>query len=388
MRFHCVVFGLLLGLATVPAGPGARAASDAFTLRGVRVDITADTAAAAREAAHAQGQAEAFQRLLGRLLPQSELSRMPPLAPEQVVEYVKDFEVADERTSDVRYLAAITVRFNETAVRRFLADNGLAHAETLSKPVVVVPVFGTLEAPRLWEESNPWWAAWATRSPDGGLVPLIVPLGDLGDIGAVDAGQALNGEVEPLRVLATRYGAADVLITQAVQVGDPELGPVSLQVGTSRVGQRQQSTTIETFLQGADEDLPTLYARASEVVAAAVQEDWKQRNLLRPGEARRITVAVPLNGLDEWLKIRRRLDGVAGVQRSEIVTLSRTRGELDISFVGNEQQLVLAMAQSDLDLAFDDTGSWLLRISGATLPAANTAAPGAKAPANSAPVRE
>ena len=97
---------------------------------------------------------------------------------------------------------------------------------------------------------------------------------------------------------------------------------------------------------------------------------------------------MPLSGLDEWLKIRGRLDGVAGVQRSEVVTLSRKRGELDISFVGNEQQLVLAMAQSDLDLAYDESGNWLLRISGAALPAPNTPATDATAPSSSAPAKE
>jgi hypothetical protein len=258
----------------------------------------------------------------------------------------------------------MTVRFNPAAVRRFLADNELAHAETQSKPVVVVPVFGPAELARVWEEGNPWWAAWATRPPGGGLVPLIVPLGDLSDIGTLNAGQALSGDMAALGRLAERYGAEDLLITQAVVQGDPELGPVALQVGTSRLGRRQQNTTIETFGQAEGEDLAQLYARAVETVAEGVQEDWKQRNLLRPGLAQRITVAVPFEGLEDWLKIRRLLQGVAGVQRSDIVALSRTKGEIDISFVGDEQQLVLAMAQSDLELFVDDTLGWQLRLAG------------------------
>jgi uncharacterized protein DUF2066 len=365
MRFHRAACAALIGFFLISGARGVLGAPEAFTVRGVLVDVTADAATAARDAAHAQGQVEAFGRLMARLLPRGELIGMQPVAPDRVVEFVSDFEVANERTSDVRYLAEITVRFNEDAVRRFLASNNLAHAETLSKPVVVVPVFGAAGAARLWAEENPWWAAWATRPPDGALVPLIVPLGDLGDIGTVNAGQALNGEMEPLNQLARRYGANDVLITQAIQQGDPALGPVTLQIGTSRFGRRQQNTTIETFIQGQEEDLLALYTRAAEVVAQDVQEDWKQRNLLRPGQALRVTVAVPVSGLDEWLKIQRSLSGVAGVARSEVVTLSRTHGELDISFVGNEQQLVLAMSQSDLDLSYDEAEGWLLRVAGA-----------------------
>ncbi len=378
MRFHSAASAVLVGIFLVTAARGVLGAPEAFIVRGILVDVTAEAATGARDAAHAQGQAEAFQRLMARLLPRDELAGMQPIEPGRVVEFVSDFEVAAERTSDVRYLAEITVRFNEEAVRRFLASNGLAHAETQSKPVVVVPIFGAADSPRLWEEGNPWWAAWATRPPGGGLVPLVVPLGDLGDIGAVNARQALSGEMEPLNGLARRYGADDVLITQAIQQGDPALGPVTLQIGTSRFGRRQQNTTIETFVQAEGEDLLALYARAADIVSEGVQEDWKQRNLLRPGQAQRITVAVPLSGLNEWLKIRRSLGGVAGVQRSDVVTLSRTRSEVDISFVGDEQQLVLAMAQSDLDLSYDEAEGWLLRVTGAPVP--NTSAPSAPAP--------
>jgi hypothetical protein len=354
--------------ALIGGASNSQAASEVFTVRGVSVDVTAQTAAQARDEALLQGQVEAFNRLLARILPREAMIRVPPLEPGQVLDYVSDFAVDNERTSDVRYLADLTVRFNDQSLRSFLAANDLAHAETLSKPVVVLPVFGPADTARLWEEGNPWWAAWAARLPAGGLVPLIVPLGDLGDIAATNASQALSGDMESLNRLAGRYGAENMLVTQAIQIGDPELGPVSLQIGTSRLGQRQQGTTIETFVQLEDEDLPGLYARAAEAVADNVQEDWKQRNLLRPGLARKITVAVPLSGMDNWLKIKRSLNRVAGVQRSDIVTLSRTRGELDISFVGDEQQLVLAMAQSDLDLQYNEAEGWLLRVAGAAPP--------------------
>lgn len=365
MRFHLLFPALVAALFLAGGAARAQGTPEVFAVRGVPVDVTAETAAAARETAHAQGQAQAFNLLLARLLPAAELIRAPAPEPGQVVEYVADFEVADERTSDVRYLASMTVRFNPAAVRRFLTDNGLSHAETQSKPVVVVPIFGPADSARLWEEGNLWWAAWATRPPGGGLVPLIVPLGDLSDIGTLNAGQALGGDTAALGRLAERYGAEDLLITQAVLQGDPELGRVSLQVGTSRLGRRQQNTTIETFTQFEDEDLEALFARAAAAVAEGVQEDWKQRNLLRPGLAQRVTVSVPFAGLEDWLKIRRLLQGVAGVQRSDIVALSRTQGEIDISFVGDEQQLVLAMAQSDLELTFDEIQGWRLRLAGA-----------------------
>ena len=220
---------LLLALLVAGLGSGlalaqARVDFNVFTVRGIEVDVTAKTAAAAREAALAEGHVMAMQKLLARLLPREELTRVTPLKAEQVVGFVKDFEVAAERTSDVRYLASLTFRFKPDAVRGLLRNDGLVHAETRSKPVLVLPVFGAVGKARLWEETNPWWKVWAQRQPEDWLVPLIVPLGDLGDISAIDADQALEGDMERLSAIAARYGAQDVLITQAVLLGDPTLG--------------------------------------------------------------------------------------------------------------------------------------------------------------------
>ena len=151
---------------------------------------------------------------------------------------VQDFSVAGERTSSVRYLADLTFRFRPSAVRSYLQQQGVAFAETRSKPVLVVPIYGAAGQAVLWEEPNPWRATWATREPDDGLVPLSVPLGDLNDVSSIDAEQALDGDRARLSALARRYGAEDVLINQLVLAGDPLAEQATLQVIASRHGRR------------------------------------------------------------------------------------------------------------------------------------------------------
>jgi Uncharacterized protein conserved in bacteria (DUF2066) len=369
-----------LGAALAPGNGNARV--DVFTVSDVEVDITADTAAAAREAAHAEGHVLAMQRLLARLLPREELARMRPLELTEILEYVRDFEVDDERTSDVRYLARLTFRFKSDAVRNLLRSEGLLFAETQSKPVLVLAVYGPAGEALLWEDGNPWARAWALRQRGEGLVPLQVPLGDLGDVASVDANQALSGDRERLATLATRYGTEDVLVTQAVLSGDAESGLATLQVGSSRIGTQQLQTMLASYTQKLGETLEELLTRAANAVDADVQEAWKQRNLLRPGSERRIVVSVPIAGLADWLEVKRRLGGVAAVQKSEVTLISRTRTEVDLTFVGDEQQLVLALAQRDLSLTLNPVSGWQIRLSEAraaasapTTPALTTLAP-------------
>lgn len=366
-----LTLGILLAVANSAVGPrGAEAGSHVFTVTGVQVDVTAETAAAAREAAHAEGHVKAMAKLLARLLPRAELGSLRPFEAPQILAYVQDFSVGHERTSDVRYLAELIFRFRPEPVRELLRYNGLQHAETMSKPVVVLPIFGAGDEAVLWGEANPWWAAWAVRPPGGWLVPLIVPLGDLGDLAAVDAARALNGDAEALGAIARRYGAEDVLVTQSVLLGDPVADLASVQVGTARLGRYAQPTTVDTYRQPVGGTVEDLLALAAEAVDAALQETWKQGSLLNPGSQSQIAVTVPANQLAELLEVKRRLVGVAAVRSTEVTALSLSKTEMAITFVGGEAQLVLAMAQSDLNLALNPGTGWELRLAGSVMPAA------------------
>ena len=124
----------LLGIAGARAG-------DIFQITGVDVDVTAETAAMAREQALRDGETRAFQRLLERLTLRVDHGHLPHLGVREIEGYVKDFSIAEEKTSAVRYLARLNVRFKAERVRRLLTESGLPFAETPSKPVLVLPVY-------------------------------------------------------------------------------------------------------------------------------------------------------------------------------------------------------------------------------------------------------
>lgn len=361
---------LVLGLAALaPTGPRpAAAAGDIFTVQDVPVDVTGESAAGARETALARGHRKALRRLLERLVPRDLLDRVPELPQERLVAMVRDFEVKNERTSTVRYLADLTFRFKPAAVRGFLRNRSIPFAETRSKPVLVLPVYGAAGDAALWQEPNPWRMVWARRAEQPGLVPLIVPLGDLGDMRTVTAQEALRGEAGKLDAIAARYDASDVLVTQALPAGDAAAGNASVQVITRRHGTPgQERTVVDSLRQVEDETLEGLLARAADAVAEDVEEAWKQANLLRFESRRSLDVMVPLDGLEAWLEVRRRLRDVAFIGSMNLTAMSRRRAELEITYYGERDQLDLALAQSDLRLepVEDGPAEWRLRPAGA-----------------------
>jgi len=339
-------------LAVLLAAPSVRAqVPDVFSVGGVPVDVTAQSAAAARERGLAEAEVEAYRRLMARLVLDADRPRVPRLQRAEVSRLVRDFSVVDEKTSSVRYLAKLTYRFRPDAVRALLQDNGVAFAETPSKPVLVLPILRRSGTDFLWEP-NPWLQAWRDLPPSEGLVPLVLPLGDLTDIAAVSKEQALRGDMSALGATASRYGAADALVAVAEVADDALTGRSRLAVTMTRYGSTPDPQPYQnTFVLAPGDKLESVMARAVTALADETQDRWKRNNRLTAGVASVTAVTVPLSGLPDWLDVRKRLRGVAIIQQVEVVLLSRAEARLNLHYLGDLDQLVLALEQADLNLS-------------------------------------
>src|ERR1700732_4905219 len=120
---------LLLG-AVLLIGP-ALAEEEAFSAT-VKVDATADGAAAAREVARIDGQRRALAAVIEHLSGSSE-TKPPKLDDKAITDMVDSFEVTNERMSAVRYIADYTFHFRPSKVRRLVRVVETPPAENGSK---------------------------------------------------------------------------------------------------------------------------------------------------------------------------------------------------------------------------------------------------------------
>lgn len=343
----------LLLVAVLMATPPAFAAHDAFAVRGVEVDVTAANVAAAKEQALAEAQRVAFRRLIDRLTVATDTGRLPNADPTQ---YVRDFAIEHERSSTVRYIASLTVRFNATAVRKLLRDAGIHYAEARPRAVVVVPVFKGKDGRMvLWDDPNPWRAAWYAQGT-GGLVPVLVPQGDVIDTTTISAEQAMAFDDARLEAMAQRYRTPDVLVAAAAIAPAGNQIDVSLR-GTPGVPRLYEAKSFE-LPEGAAPD--AVLRQVAAELTAAMDAAYKQGNLLQFDRAATISTLVPLSGLEEWLMVRQRLSHVTQVRRFEVVSLSRQEAALVLHIVGDQEQVRTALAGAGLALEWGD-GYWLMR---------------------------
>lgn len=322
-----------------------------YTVSGLRLDETSESAAAAREIALAKGQIQAFQRVIDRIVPKSELARVPEPTPAVLVEVISGIEVEDEKTSPVRYLANMTVRFNTGAVRRLLREANIPFTETVGDPLVILPVYRAAGTVQLWDEANSWLRSWQGLPSLDGLLPLIVPKGDSEDIAVISPEQALNGDERRLGAIAERYKAKGSVLAVAALRRDNASGTPVLEVALSRFGDVEgPSTSVLSFAAEPGMTVDALLETAAGKLRDELVEGWKNNHLIRFGERKDLVAVVPLSGLAAWIDLRRRIPRIASVEKAELLSLTLNEATVRFTYFGSEEQLALAFAEQDMEL--------------------------------------
>jgi hypothetical protein len=125
---------------------------------------------------------------------------------------------------------------------------------------------------------------------------------------------------------------------------------------------------VRTFAAAGDESLDQLLRRAAAVLAQQVEDDWKRDNLLQFGRPAVLAVTVRIKSLGDWLVVRKRLTGVAVIRRADLALLSRAVVRINLHYIGESDQLTLALEQADLTLS-READEWILGLR----PASSTA---------------
>lgn len=407
---HRAVFGpaALCGLLAaaglaLSAEPASAVTGDVYTVSRVAVDATGADEVSAKQAGVAGAKQEAFATLFERLTVARDADRLPQLSPDRLEFLIRDVSFDAEKFGGGRYLAELTIRFQPDAVRALLRREGVAYAETEARPLVVVPVWRALGgAAVLWSGPNPWLDAWMAAPPPEGLAPLIAPLGDLGDIAAIDVEAALARDQAALAALAAQHGAGGAAVavaepapdgasvTVAIDVAAPGWSPVSVvtsfppeppasavgePVGPSdsadTAGAPDSADTAgapDSEAAGGEADPETaLYRAAVDGVADLLEEAWTRDNLLRFDlGATVLTLSAPLTGIDDLVAVRRGLEASAPVKRVALARTTIREAAFEVEYVGDIYQFQNALLQNGLTLSLtEDASAWSLRRAGA-----------------------
>lgn len=407
----------LLVLAAALAGLSAAhaAGDDVFVVPRVTVQAQADSATAAKNIAQREGRRKAMEILLRRLTIEDDWPYLPrvgadmnaegaidagrnviPLSDDTLEDLESGFEVYNEKSSARTYRAFITYRFKPASVRRLLREAGIPYSEAQTRTALVLPVLQTENGIYLWEENNPWMAAWKVRPYNNELTPMAAPLGDLEDSAVISAREALALNTEALARMAERYSVSQVIVAHAYlqQAGDEHKLRVRLINGFRESAELENTGDIMTGVSadGAEEfggalqgpatnnfnpakvgdvlaeawftrpagNFPQLAEEAIEVVIAKHAKPWKEQTLIDHTEAALLEASAYFRSLDEWAKIRAALISTPLVGSVQVRSLSRYGAEMLVRAYGDPDKLIVAMEAQGLVLWTEDGERWMV----------------------------
>jgi hypothetical protein len=239
------------------------ASSGSFEVTGVKVDVAAPTAQAARSGAWRLAQRKAFAQLSRRL------GRGGATVSDGTLDsIVAGILVEQEQVGPKRYIATLGVLFDRARAASLLGVS--AYAER-SPPMLVIPVEYDGGSGRVFESRSPWQEAWARFRTGNSSVDYIRPSGTGPDPLLLTVGQIGRPGRGWWRTIIDQYGASDVLIPvvrlQRQWPGGPVIGMFQARWGPDnrllgsfvlRVG---NADGLPQLLDAGVKRLDALYAR-------------------------------------------------------------------------------------------------------------------------------
>ena len=310
-------------------------AGDAYTVGGVPVDASADTAIAAQTKAIRDGQMRAAQRLVDRLTFESERQgkSVPPVTAEDATRMIRSMGVGNERRSSNRYIGDITVAFVPSRVRDYIRSRDLTLFDTQTRERVIVP----LENGRPVPADHPWSVALADPALQHGLTPLRFP--DINALGtALDLNALARGNEDAVAQAASFTNGRQFLLAD-ISGRTVTLRDVDADTGT-----------VESLGRVSGADLPA----AARAIPRKLEADWKagNRQLTDASGLIRQPVTVLFGSLGDWQVLQRALSTSSRVRAADLEALSRTGASMTLTVLGEPTALAGELRAKGITLGY------------------------------------
>ena len=348
MRFS-VLFSALVALALLAVPAAAQKSGDLYTVSDIHVDVSARSSTEAFTTAIAGGRPEAFQILFRRLTQQKDWGRQPSLDAAGLLRLSRGYNVANERRSTTRYVADVTYIFNPDAVGRLLRGANIAFTtQAPSSRVLVIPM-----APNV---SGGGWANTlaAPAAQASAMVPYSLPSAD--DLRAMAQLNFDGAQWSDVAAAVTREHANGAALVQAIYAK----GKITLNIRLLAPNQAPTKTSVDVPMPGT---VGTAYPAAASAALAAIDDLWKARVTIDPGQRGRLTVDMRIASLEQWGEAQAALSATPLVTNVTLIAMDPGYARMVIAYNGTADQLRDALGAAHLTLT-NRGGQWMLASGG------------------------
>ncbi|MCF6217010.1 MAG: DUF2066 domain-containing protein [Emcibacter sp.] len=330
-----------------------------YTIYNISMDETAATSRRASLAALRKAERIALDKLFRKIIREEDQARLPELSPGQITEIVSGIEIANEKSSHVRYMADFTVHFSRAKIYNFLSVLQIPFAETLSNGVSILTLLEKDGATILWEKNNDWRKAWEAYDTVNNLVPVRIIAPSLAHRMAITAWQAKNGDISLLQKFAEQKNIRHLYVMNARVIYDFSHNKNMIElviIGNDGNKTVHKNIVVEgaTVTETGRDELSELYNEAIKKATYWLDNRWKEKVMIHFDSSSHLTVDIHFNQSEDWFEIKKRLENISLIRNMVIKRMTTHKAMVEMEHSGDVEQITLALDQKDLELVRDE----------------------------------
>lgn len=332
-RSFVAIVLFVLGVANL-----AYAADERFAVE-VDVDVTDVNASVARERAMSEANRAAFLEVAKRVTTAEGATRLAAMTDAQLINFIKEVSVIEEKTSNVRYIASLQVVLNEKMLKDYMKEREIPLLIPSTSRVLVIPVFRAFptDRPLLWESNNQWKQAWDEVS---GTRFVSMPANGT-NYSIIDADKAIALDGLALDKLQRANGVDDVYVLDAVYDG---IEGLKINVN-SYSGDRKTIKVNGNRSLGAE-----LFKQAVLQVQSQIEQNLKQQSVQEDSAQADVVVIFDYGALREWVVAEAQLRDIPYVKNIQVQAMTGNRVQFKLTFVGSSDKLLYAVRSKSYNL--------------------------------------
>ncbi len=320
------------------------AAANLYQVANVPIAAEVGTAMEARDIAIANGQVDAFWVLLRKMVQSDDLTKLPLVGQDEVVNFVQNVSLSDEKTTATKYMASMTVTFKPRAVQDFLTENQVPFLVQAPPTALVVPVYRHGADVWLVEADSPVYTALRNVVSANGLFEWVLPESDPDTAEMIRAAWSAP-ESDLWRDILSGVGVGRVFLWEVIQAG-PTVAVMTRALPAEQDG--WDRIAFQTIVPSGDigAAVPALFARTESLLEKAWRAA-KTNNLETPNV---FWITVPITSVAEWVNIRQKLSKAGFLDGLEVRGFRPREALAALRFKGTGEQLDEKLRQIGLQV--------------------------------------
>lgn len=324
--------GFLLFFLTIAAF-NVYAAEERYSIE-VNVDVTDENASVAQEKAMNEANRAAIIAVAQKLTTQEGVNKFVSMTNEQLVNFIKEVSLIEEKRSPIRYMASLKVVLNEDVLKQYMKERNIPLV-TQGEKIIIIPIFREFssDSPMLWENANLWKQAWDTQDSNGVIRLVSIPTSGT-NYSIMDGNKALRMDGEALDKLMRLNGADDVYVLDATYNGIEGLNIKAMSFN---------GDMFTTTVDGPRSSEQELFNKAATQVQNELQNRLAKKSIDETTNENVIVLLYEYNQLTDWVNTKNHLKTINQITNIQVQAIGNGKIQLKLTYAGNFEKLVNAL---------------------------------------------